>query len=110
MKKHTNYSVILGQALRQLRKAQGLRQQVAAEVLGISLSMVSRRETGNTEMSVKEFRRLCQLYGKGVSPVYLWVEDLVRVLETNGIMVTDLSPEGSLFLPASSLGPIIKGW
>ena len=52
-----------GAHLRELRKAKGYTQQQMADMLSISRSTYTYYETGNSEPSFQNLKRLCEIFG-----------------------------------------------
>ena len=52
----------IGELLARLRKERGMTQQQVAEYLGTSQTMVARYEREASELPLRHFIRLCQLY------------------------------------------------
>jgi transcriptional regulator with XRE-family HTH domain len=58
------------QKIKQFRKQQGLNQKIIANVLGISIGAYSKRESGQTPISLEELERLAEYYKRDMSDFF----------------------------------------
>ena len=58
----TDYNVI-GERIRNARKARKMTQQDLAEELGVSIAFLSRVERGNSQINLKRISQICGILG-----------------------------------------------
>ena len=58
----TDYNVI-GERIRNARKARKMTQQDLAEELGVSIAFLSRVERGSSKINLKRLTQICELLG-----------------------------------------------
>lgn len=63
MNKDEQFSILLGQWMREKREKMDLTQEEVGEYLGVSKPMVSFYESGRYAISAKSFVRFCKLVG-----------------------------------------------
>lgn len=59
-----------GKRLRKLRESKELSQEILADELGISQSAYSKWESGNTDISYSDLRKIAELYGITLSELF----------------------------------------
>jgi transcriptional regulator with XRE-family HTH domain len=88
----------IGQAIRQLRKEQGLTLEELSEKMGMSIQSIQRRETGNAEVKPPERKAFAAAFGMSVDEFdQRW--RATRIEQTRGgtgIPVINRAPAGSI--------------
>lgn len=72
----SNIKFLLGQRIRELRRAKGLTQERLAELVGIGTANISYIETGKFAPSIENFEKIAQALD--VQPVELYMFEPLR--------------------------------
>ena len=82
----TTIKKLLGQRIRDARKAKGLTQERLAELLGIGTSNISYIETGKFSPSMENFEKLVEILG--VEPCELYTFETLKPAD---VMIKELN-------------------
>lgn len=81
---------VVGDKIRDLRQAAGIKAVELAEISGISQGQISKIETGKATLSIRTLSRLCEVMGRPLSYLFQSEEAVPRVL---GTLTTVSGPE-----------------
>ncbi|GAB3054079.1 cupin domain-containing protein [Sediminivirga luteola] len=81
---------VLGEAIRQRRRARGMRQGDLAEAAGLSVSFISQFERGRTDASINSLTRICAALGITLGALFQDGPRAVEVLKAEDVKVIDL--------------------
>lgn len=78
---------IIGYSLKKIRNERGENQKYVADLLGITVSGLSKIENGATALSVEQLFLFSEIYGTSASEIICSVQTIVSKLNSAGIIV-----------------------
>lgn len=87
-------SAIAGQVLCEIRKLKKINQTNVAEKLGISVSGLSKIETGATSLSLEQLFLFSEIYEQSEEEIIKKIKDIIYKLQNSGVVVTNSKSNG----------------
>ena len=117
MRAETSYHAILGQVLRELRRAKGKDQSEIAQKMGINRSSWSQIENGNATVNTQQLQKIGAIFKMEASAIMLKADSIAKSLEDRGYKVHYDSPkeiqekssggQGLAIIGAAALGLLV---
>ena len=87
MQSETTYPAILGQIIRELRKAKGIEQSEIAEKMGINRSSWSQIENGNVMVNIHQLQEIGKNLGREAHQILLDADTIADSMKERGCKV-----------------------